>query len=195
MATEPRFDASLASEISFFGELTPWEERVLERCRKANTTLYSDTPVLPDGVSFHGVGEPVIDPPTPPSPTRHDNWCACGNCSAMPMAREEVCCTSIAEVRRRCPDGCIVDHSDFQTLCLTTVVMEVMGIEYKKCGLLLGKEPNEIWRHIAYRNFASWIWGPLPEEDRRVLPSCVVMAIRNNFPSPSGSYTGFRPVK
>ena len=37
-------------------------------------------------------------------------------------------------------------------------------------------------------------WRVLGRGNRRALPACAVVAIRHNYPSPSGSYTGFKDV-
>ncbi|XP_064468679.1 P2X purinoceptor 7-like [Ornithodoros turicata] len=175
--------AGQLNEHEFFGTLTPWEARILQRCRDNKTTLY-ETPVLPEGASLHGVGDYQPSEPSPSPPRDGGNWCACGSCTRMPTAREDICCRDIAEVRRKLTGCCITAHPEFGSLCLSAIVLEVVGIEYRR-----------ILRHIAYRHFTSWTWGPLPPEDRRVLPSCVVTAIRKAFPSRSGSYRGFRSAK
>lgn len=46
------------------------------------------------------------------------------------------------------------------------------------------------YRHIAYRRFVRWIWGFLGRKNRKILPSCAVNAIRNQFPSQQ--YSGFQ---
>ena len=46
------------------------------------------------------------------------------------------------------------------------------------------------YRYASYRHFVQWCWGYLGKEIRVVLPSCVVAAIRNAFPSEE--YEGFQ---
>ena len=48
-------------------------------------------------------------------------------------------------------------------------------------------------RYIAYRQFVRLVHGFLGKDIRVVLPSCVLVAIRNRFPkdSPQEDYTGF----
>ena len=47
-------------------------------------------------------------------------------------------------------------------------------------------------RHAAYRQFVLWRHGRLGTNIRRVIPSCVVVRIRDKFPSASAVYTGFQ---
>lgn len=50
------------------------------------------------------------------------------------------------------------------------------------------------YRYCAYRCFVSWCWGYLGRKVRVVLPCCVVLRIRQEFPDDEGKYVGFRPV-
>lgn len=50
------------------------------------------------------------------------------------------------------------------------------------------------YRYLAYRSFVSWCWGFLGRRVRVVLPACVVLRIRAEFPDAQGQYVGFRPV-
>ena len=45
------------------------------------------------------------------------------------------------------------------------------------------------YRYVAYRQFVRWIMGWLGKDIRIVLPSCIVIKIREEFPS--GTYKGF----
>ena len=47
-------------------------------------------------------------------------------------------------------------------------------------------------RLAAYRQFTWWTYNRLGEGNRRVIPSCVVSAIRHEYPEQSGNYTGFK---
>lgn len=47
------------------------------------------------------------------------------------------------------------------------------------------------YRLLAYRNFTSWVHGRLGSGIRKIIPSCIVSAIRRKFPEETGIYTGF----
>lgn len=48
------------------------------------------------------------------------------------------------------------------------------------------------YRYAAYRQYVWWIYKRLGRKKRKVIPSCVVSAIRKEFPEADGNYTGFR---
>ena len=48
------------------------------------------------------------------------------------------------------------------------------------------------WRLAAYRQFTWCVHGVLGKKNRRVIPACVVKAIRKEFPEESGFYEGFK---
>ncbi|XP_043197660.1 P2X purinoceptor 7-like [Amphibalanus amphitrite] len=49
-------------------------------------------------------------------------------------------------------------------------------------------------RYQAYRQYALWWWGTLGRSQRRVIPACVVCAVRRAHPSPQGFYVGFNAI-
>ena len=51
------------------------------------------------------------------------------------------------------------------------------------------------WRLAADRQFTWWAHGVLGRNKRRVIPACVVKAIRTRFPEESGEYVGFKPAE
>jgi len=48
------------------------------------------------------------------------------------------------------------------------------------------------FRYLAYRQFVAWCWGFLGRRIRVVIPACVVLRIRAEYPDDEGHYTGFR---
>ncbi len=50
------------------------------------------------------------------------------------------------------------------------------------------------YRYTAYRNLVLWAWGRVGKHNRIPLPSCVLSAIRERYPSADGQYTGHLPA-
>jgi len=60
---------------------------------------------------------------------------------------------------------------------------------------ILAEEPDystNTFRKAAYKQYYLWKYGKLGKGNRRVLPSCVVHAIRRHYPSPDGLHMGYR---
>ncbi|KAL1443316.1 hypothetical protein MTO96_030334 [Rhipicephalus appendiculatus] len=105
------------------------------------------------------------------------------------LRAECVCCKDIAEIRTE--QLCVTLDADFEVVCLNTAVLRVAYIDAH-----VNREYAEIaddhtrYRYTAYRQFTRWTWGYLGQENRRLLPSCAVRRIREQFPS--ATYRGFR---
>ncbi|XP_052677864.1 P2X purinoceptor 7-like [Crassostrea angulata] len=124
-----------------------------------------------------------------------DEWCTCNNCVAMPTATERRCCQSFAVCQPKLDEAtitCITMHEAFQVNCLNHHVLELSFYEYLDYNGPIGDEEpvHELYRYIAYRRYTRWLWHRLGKKTRKVIPSCVVSAIRTRFPS--DEYTGFR---
>ncbi|XP_045925772.1 P2X purinoceptor 7 isoform X1 [Micropterus dolomieu] len=126
-------------------------------------------------------------------------WCACENCSTMPTEVENVCCQEIRKVVRRMqqvpdPPTCMVHHPGLEPKCLNYYTLQnIHNIYQADYGPLRRRTEEERYKHLAYRSFVSWCWGYLGRSVRVVIPSCVVLRIRQQFPDPEGQYVGFRP--
>ena len=48
------------------------------------------------------------------------------------------------------------------------------------------------YRYAAYRQFTWWIHNKLGRHVRRIIPSCSVLRIRQEFPEIDGAYTCFK---
>ena len=48
------------------------------------------------------------------------------------------------------------------------------------------------YRYAAYHQFIWWVHDRLGRYVRKVIPACVVKAIRAVYPNADGNYTGFR---
>ncbi|XP_028395416.1 uncharacterized protein LOC114519475 [Dendronephthya gigantea] len=126
-------------------------------------------------------------PPNPEPDNDAPDWCKCGCCIIMPTQEENKCCT-----RSRRP--CISRTNLFSQLILDGNVLEI-SMRYREDVLVLNNvRNNENFRHAAYRQYVLWQHGRLGRGNRRVVPSCCVVAIRNCYPSPNGQYRGYLPA-
>ncbi|XP_078025266.1 P2X purinoceptor 7-like [Epinephelus lanceolatus] len=127
-------------------------------------------------------------------------WCSCGNCEQMPTEPENICCMEIPQVTRRLqqlpePPSCMVDHPGLEPVCLNVFSLQnALNIYRADYGPLRLRGIVHQYRYLAYRSFVSWCWGFLGRRVRVVLPACVVLRIRAEFPDAEGQYVGFRPV-
>ena len=129
-------------------------------------------------------------PTSPPLPDKDPiAWCTCRNCRPMPTLLENVCCKGT-------PESCIAKFPEFTLLILEPMVLN-MSNNYRNDFLGLSEENeedlNKNFRHAAYRQFILWRHGYLGANNRKIIPSCCVLAIREKFPSPHGIYTGYKP--
>ncbi|XP_065282067.1 P2X purinoceptor 7-like [Dermacentor albipictus] len=123
----------------------------------------------------------------------HVQWCQCGHCRAMETQRESVCCTELDRVDAlRGNEACITSHPTFVQACLNVHALEVAyyALMEDRPALVEALEIHRRYRYTAYRQFARWVWHRLGRGNRKVLPSCVVAAVRDAFPSEM--YTGFK---
>ena len=130
----------------------------------------------------HGQGNnaPVQCEPGPGDPEPEQDtleWCKCGMCRPMPTQIDNKCCCT----RRM---ECITVQPLFHQLVLDENVLDI-AMRYREDVLVLDNpRNNENLQH-----------GRLGQGNRRVIPSCCVLAIRACYPSSNGIYTGFRPAR
>ncbi|XP_075542401.1 P2X purinoceptor 7-like [Dermacentor variabilis] len=119
----------------------------------------------------------------------HVHWCRCGRCRAMETQLESVCCRDLGRVDAlRGNEACITTHPTFVQACLNVHALEVAC--YAPVEDRPAPEIHRRYRYTAYRQFARWVWHRLGRGNRKVLPSCVVAAVRDAFPSEV--YAGFK---
>ncbi|CAG09653.1 unnamed protein product [Tetraodon nigroviridis] len=58
-----------------------------------------------------------------------------------------------------------------------------------------GAGPDRQPGHSAYRQYICWRFGGQAEDEPPVIPRCCVRRIREEYPSPDGCYSGFRPER
>ena len=142
-----------------------------------------------DGAPQPGDGAPQPGGDAPPAgPSEIPPWCNCGNCRLMPTQMENKCCCA-----RKLP--CMSTTPLFQQLVLDANVLDIAMRYHKDVLALDDPRNNENFRHAAYRQYILWQYGRLGQGNRRVVPSCCVLAIRSRYPSPNGIYTGYRPSR
>ncbi|XP_071105320.1 P2X purinoceptor 7-like [Haliotis cracherodii] len=119
-----------------------------------------------------------------------DSMCDCGNCMPMSSRPESKCCHFYAGAREKMEEGaepldCITQHEGFSVNFTNIHVLQLALLEFVSlAGPLDDNEPiHKTYRHVAFRRFSRWIHGRLRKHDRRPIPSCVVTAIREHFPS------------
>ena len=111
------------------------------------------------------------------------DWCVCGRCHPMTQDVENKCC----KLKK-----CITLSSRFTKLCLDPDVIELC---IRNTGDIRNdREDNSsrAFRKAAYRQFILARHGHLGKGNRRVCPSCVVMKIRERWPSITGVYMVYR---
>jgi hypothetical protein len=106
----------------------------------------------------------------------------------MPTQEENKCCCET-------PMPCITTQPLFSQLVLDGNVLDI-AMRYREDVLVVHPQRNnENFRHAAYRQYVLWQHGRLGRGNRRVVPSCSVLAIRSRYPSPNGFYVGYRPSR
>ena len=98
----------------------------------------------------------------------------------MPLSAENVCCRQVP---------CITTTELFDNILNT----DVLSIAIVSGSDALASTPDYSpagYRKAAYQQWTMWQLGYLG--NRRVVPSCVVWAVRNKYPAPDGIYLGFK---
>ena len=116
--------------------------------------------------SLDGQGEEEIVQPVPTFPPASE-WCKCGACvTQQTTEHDNRCCKDDSqeqELKDRLEEeegSCITLHTKFSTLCTDETVLRVVEVYLR---YLKDKPTNnrydEKMRHIAYRQFTSWVYG------------------------------------
>ena len=127
-------------------------------------------------------------PESPPSPRQPPlqgtpDWCRCGKCRQMDNPVEHVCCRSTP---------CVTTSDLFYDICLSRHVLSVGKINRSD---FFGDEPEFSpvnYRKVAYRQYIMYQHRYLGRANQKVVPSCIVWKVRDNFPAPDNNYLGFK---
>jgi hypothetical protein len=124
------------------------------------------------------------------------DWCMCGECRAMDAATDCICCREVTVISEELYESfhCISKAPEFLILCCRRSVLEnVLACFGNIRGDSISINPeNASLRYAAYRQYIWWIYKYLGPKNRRIIPSCVLWSIRENYPEESGSYIPFR---
>ena len=113
-----------------------------------------------------GQGEPDSNPE--PNGTPRPSWCVCNKCVEMDTTLENVCCGTTR---------CITDFEAFFSICVDHLVLMVAILNRVDIRAHPIDYSPSSYRKAAYRQYILWMHGYLGRGNRRVVPSCVVLAI------------------
>uniref|UniRef100_A0A3Q2QJF5 P2X purinoreceptor 7 intracellular domain-containing protein n=1 Tax=Fundulus heteroclitus TaxID=8078 RepID=A0A3Q2QJF5_FUNHE len=138
------------------------------------------------------------EPPTEQNGLFDLFWCLCGSCNLMMTVVESCCCREIGRNLEKTDNysqqACIMMIEEVQTICLNDAVLRLALItmcQFYNNEMLPNPAPNRLMQLAAYSSIYGCTTG-LVKRNRRVIPSCVVLAIRNKYPSDDGVYLGFK---
>lgn len=144
---------------------------------ESHASVYQADPQLSLSLADSNLPQPANQPIVVP------RWCKCGNCREMRDPDENVCCNK---------KECTTQYQIFGVLCLDRNVLE--NVIKTRCDIVSDDyefSSNE-YRKAGYRQYTIWQHGKLGKGNRRVCPSCIVLAIRRAYPSEDGNYMGFK---
>ncbi|XP_074495608.1 P2X purinoceptor 7 isoform X2 [Sebastes fasciatus] len=145
--------------------------------------------LLQPGVGVdHDAQLPLDQKPDADPKPRRPAWCKCDRCAPSSVPQEELCC--------RLGDGaCIVSSPLFEQLVLRRSLLEAVLLYRDPLSPPAGRGQTTALRHCAYGQYISWRFGVTPDDAHAAIPSCCVRRIREEYPSPDGRYSGFRPAR
>lgn len=125
------------------------------------------------------------------------SWCQCGKCELMDTETESICCMEVEglDENRFESKSCITEVEEFKAVCLHSAVIRTVLIAYRYHVDELQRIPenfeNKNMRFGCYKQFTYWVYNRLGRGIRKVIPSCVIWAIRNSYPDSDGNYVEF----
>ena len=113
----------------------------------------------------------------------------------MTSYEESICCKEDVSGDILGEHICITKHEDFSTVCLNNAVLRTtLSMLNSLRGENLVYE-NNAFRYAAYRQFTWWIHNRLGQGVRRIIPSCAIWAIRDQYPDETNTYVPFREAR
>jgi len=141
----------------------------------------------------------------------HNIWCSCSFCAPMATNQESKCSHEdhmLIEIRN---EECITLEEGFLTTVFNEhvhlIIEHNIALNPNTQDVPLQEETEESpqeniidpesleaanKRYMAYRTYVRWICAgfKLGHRNRVVIPSCVIMAVRERWPDPKGNYRG-----
>lgn len=154
----------------------------IHRCRDEEVHLRVMVGIMQPGSTIAKQPQPILPRPGCPA------WCYCGCCGSPSLPQEQLCC-------RQSKGRCITTCPPFEQLVLTKTLLEAVLLYREPLWEWAQEDKTTTLRHCAYRQYISWRFGIPPKETRPVIPSCCVLRIREEYPSPDGQYSGLQPTK
>ena len=123
-----------------------------------------------------------------PAATYSLDWCRCGWCQPMGDPVDQLC-------RRRHQGACTltINANEFSVIVFHKENLGVPIDNRNDVLALLTHEPNhDNLRHASYRQYVLWRFDQLGQGKRVVIPAMWFEKKRSLYPSPDGTYKGFR---
>ena len=119
----------------------------------------------------------------PPSSQGRLGWYRFGKCCHMDNPVEQLCCKN---------STCTTNTDVFYEICLNRHVLPVCIINQRD---FFADDPEfspSSYRKAAYRQYIMYQHGFLRRAVRKVIPSCVMWKVQDNYPAFDNNYLGFK---
>ncbi|XP_023250717.1 P2X purinoceptor 7 [Seriola lalandi dorsalis] len=144
--------------------------------------------LLKPGAAADQGAQPPLDHRPDPKPKPHrPAWCRCDCCTPSSLPQEELCC-------RRSDGACITSSPLFEQLVLRRPLLEAVLLYRDPLSPPADRGRTTALRHCAYTQYISWRFGDASNDTHPAIPRCCVQRVREEYSSPDGQYSGFRPA-
>ena len=122
------------------------------------------------------------------------NLCACGHSPAMETEIAGFCCRDTNEAPDNYFEGhkCITESEGFKMVCLSKPVLDTALSMFNHFrGDSIKNIDNKSYHFAGYKQYIFWLCNYLGKGVWKVIPSCAVWKIRNEFKSENNLYVPF----